>query len=148
MSTPQAPRIADVLKDTTTDRLRLSRMSAGDVAALTPVFAEPAVWRFPYGRGMDAAWTAGFVIRAVEHRQRFGFGLWTARTRPDDTVIGYLELTEVCSAPQNLNPPSARVARRIGMRYERTAGLAPTTARDAVEVDLYRITRQDWLADD
>ena len=57
-----------------------------------------------------------------------------------------LQLTEVCSAPQSINPPSARVAQRIGMTYERTASLQATDARGAVDVDLYWVTREHWLA--
>ncbi len=57
-----------------------------------------------------------------------------------------LQLSEVCSAPQSINPPSARVAQRIGMEYERTATLTATDGRGAVDVDLYWITRKQWLA--
>jgi len=53
-----------------------------------------------------------------------------------------LQLREICSAPQSNNPRSARVAQRIGMHHERTVTLAPTTAREAVDVDLYWIARR------
>ena len=197
MEEQASPQIAGPLGDVTTDRLRLARVVAADAHALTPVFAEPAVWEFPFGRGMDAEWTAGFVARAIGHWQRFGFGLWVARTSQDQEVIGYLglsmpaflselipadrmpaveigwrlhpdhwgqgyateggiaalrgafetlRLSEVCSVPQSINAASARVARRIGMLYERSATLMATDARGAVDVDLYWITRQRWLA--
>jgi RimJ/RimL family protein N-acetyltransferase len=196
MDAPASLQITRPLEDATTDRLRLVRVSPADTDDLAAVFAEPAVWKFPFGRGMDAAWTAEFVARAVEHWQRFGFGLWTVRTRSDDAAIGYLglsmpaflaeavpaermpaveigwrlhpdywgnglategagaalqgafetlELTEVCSAPQSINPPSARVAERIGMRHERTMTLVATSARGPVDIDLYWITREHWL---
>jgi RimJ/RimL family protein N-acetyltransferase len=194
---PAAPRIAAPLGDVETERLRLTRFLATDATGLAPVFAERAVWEFPYGRGMSAAWTDEFVRRAIEHWDRFGFGLWVARTGADGAPIGYLGLSmpsfladvveperipavevgwrlhpgywgqglagegaaaalrgafetlrlhEVCSIPQTVNRASSRVARRIGMRCERTATLAPTEARGAVDVDLYWITRQEWLA--
>lgn len=146
---------------------------------------------------MDAEWTAGFVARAIDHWQRFGFGLWTARRLADEAVVGYLglsmpsflpevvapermpavevgwrlhpgqwgkglasegaraalreafltlQLTEVCSAPQDINLASVRVAERIGMHRECTAPLAATDTRAAVQIDLYWITRQQWLA--
>jgi RimJ/RimL family protein N-acetyltransferase len=194
-----APAIAAPLADVVTERLRLARIAAGDASLLAPVFAQRAVWEFPYGRGMSAAWTEAFVARAREHWQRFGFGLWAVRTLAGHDLIGYLGLSmpsflselvaaermpavevgwrlhpdhwgngyaiegavaalrgafetlrlgEVCSAPQSINPRSARVAQRIGMRYERTATLVATDAREAVDVDLYWITRRQWLARD
>lgn len=196
MDVQPRPRIAEPLPDVTTDRLRLTQVKAADTDGLATVFAVPAVWEFPFGRGMDAEWTAGFVARASEHWQRFGFGLWTARLLEDQTVIGYvglsmpsflpevvpaermpavevgwrlhpdhwgkglasegaraalreafvtLELAEICCCPQDINVASVRVAQRIGMRYERTASLAATDAREAVEIDLYWMTRQHWL---
>jgi RimJ/RimL family protein N-acetyltransferase len=192
-----SPAIAAPLGDVVTERLRLTRFRAGDDAALAPVFADPAVWEFPYGRGMSAEWTTAFVARAIEHWDRFGFGLWVARRLSDPRAIGYLGLSmpgflselipaermpavevgwrlhpehwgsgyategavaalheafttlrlrEVCSVPQSINSPSTAVARRVGMHHERTATLAATDARDAVEVDLYWITREHWLA--
>lgn len=191
-----SPEIAAPLGDVTTERLELARFVPEDTDALVPVFAQPAVWQFPYGMGMDAGWTAGFVARAIEHWDRFGFGLWVVRTRGEGRAIGYLglsmpaflcelvgaermpavevgwrldpghwgqgyategataalqeafstlRLTEVCSAPQSINPPSARVAQRIGMTYERTATLQATDARGAVDVDLYWINREHWF---
>ncbi|WP_249011269.1 GNAT family N-acetyltransferase [Conexibacter sp. DBS9H8] len=146
---------------------------------------------------MDAAWTAGFVARAIEHWDRFGFGLWVVRTIEQQEVIGYLGLSmpsflpdlipadrmpaveigwrlhpdhwgkgyategavaalhgaferlglnEVCSVPQSTNTASARVAQRIGMKLERTATLPGTEARGPVDVDVYWITRTEWLA--
>ena len=179
----------------TTERLQLDPMAVSDAARLIPVFAEPAVWQYPFGRGMDAAWTHAFTARAADHWERSGFGLWIARTLADGGVIGYLGLSmpsflpelvpaermpavevgwrlhpehwgygyategaraalreafdtlglaEVCSAPQSINRPSVRVAERIGMAYERTATLAATADRGAVEVDLHWITRAQW----
>jgi RimJ/RimL family protein N-acetyltransferase len=193
---PESPRITAPLGDVVTGRLRLARVVPADADVLAPVFAERAVWEFPFGRGMDAEWTAGFVTRAIDHWEQFGFGVWVVRTPTDQEVIGYLglsmpaflselipanrmpavevgwrlhpdywgkgyateganaalrgafetlQLGEVCSAPQSINPPSAYVAQRIGMQYERTATLVATDVRSAVDVDLYWITRQYWL---
>ena len=178
-----------------TDRLQLDPITAADAEVLAPVFAEPAVWRYPYGRGMDAGWTRAFTARAAEHWERSGFGLWKVTTLAGGHVIGYLglsmpsflpelvpkdrmpaaevgwrlhpghwgvgyategalaalreafemlQLEEVCSAPQSTNAASIRVAERIGMSYERTATIAATAEREAVDVDLYWITRRRW----
>jgi RimJ/RimL family protein N-acetyltransferase len=196
MGKSASPPIAAPLGDAVTDRLRLSRFTAGDADVLAPVFAVRAVWEYPFGRAMSATWTAGFVARAAEHWERFGFGLWVVRRLRDEEAIGYLglsmpsflselvpaermpavevgwrlhpahwghgyategalmalkgafetlKLREVCSAPQNTNLLSARVAERIAMRYERTAALSATADRGAVEVDLYWITQNEWL---
>ena len=87
-----SPEIAPPLRDVMTERLELARFVPEDADALVPVFAQPAVWQFPYGKGMDASWTAGFVARAIEHWDRFGFGLWVVRTRGEHRAIGYLGL--------------------------------------------------------
>lgn len=197
MEEPTSPEIAAPLADVLTARLRLARVAPDDADLLAPVFAERAVWEFPFGRGMTSEWTAAFVAQSIEHWGQFGFGLWVARKLADQEVIGYLglsmpsflselipaermpavevgwrlhpehwghgyategaaaalrgafetlQLSEVCSAPQSVNPRSARVAQRIGMEYERTATLAASDARGAVVVDLYWITRKQWLA--
>jgi RimJ/RimL family protein N-acetyltransferase len=195
MEARTSPRIAAPLGEIATERLRLTHVVAEDADGLAAVFADRAVWEFPYGRGMGREWTGRFVRAAVTHWESFGFGLWVVKTLRDHMVIGYLglsmpaflselvpaermpaveigwrlhpehwgqgyaaegahaalqeatlELSEVCSAPQSLNPRSARVAQRIGMEYERTATLAATDARGAVDVDLYWITRRQWTA--
>jgi RimJ/RimL family protein N-acetyltransferase len=197
MAQSDGPRIASPLGDVTTERLTLKRVVSGDATTLAPVFARPQVWEFPYGGGMSATWTEQFVARAVQHWDRFGFGLWVVRTAPDGATIGYLglsmpaflaeivaparmpavevgwrlspdhwgrgyategaaaalhaafgtlELAEVCSVPQSVNPRSARVAQRLGMTCEHTATLAATDARGAVDVDVYWIGREQWRA--
>ena len=196
MADSGTPEIAAPLGDVVTERLQLARVARDDAWLLAPVFAQPAVWEFPFGRGMTPEWTVGFVARAVDHWERFGFGLWVVRTLSEAEVIGYLglsmpsflpelieaermpavevgwrlhpahwgrgyategalaalhgafetlRLSEVCSAPQTDNPASARVAQRLGMQHERTATLAATDARGAVDVALYWMTRAQWL---
>lgn len=86
-------RIVAPLGDVATKRLRLAHVVPQDADVLARVFAERAVWEFPFGRGMDSEWTAGFVTRAIEHWERLGFGLWVVRTVAGQEVIGYLGLS-------------------------------------------------------
>jgi RimJ/RimL family protein N-acetyltransferase len=55
-----------------------------------------------------------------------------------------LELDEICSLPQSLNPPSSRVCERIGLRFQRTIWCPPTSRRGAIEVRMYRLTAAEW----
>jgi ribosomal-protein-alanine N-acetyltransferase len=116
---PEGPPIAAPLGEVRTARLRLTPVGPGDATALTPVFAEREVWRFPYGRGMDAGWTAAFVERAVRHWERFGFGLWIARTLAEEQTIGYLGLSMPAFLAEII--PEARMpAVEVGWRLHPT----------------------------
>ncbi len=88
-----APQITAPLGAVATERLSLTPITQGDAEDLAPVFAEPAVWEFPYGHGMSAEWTAGFVDRAVADWEQFGFGLWVVRPVAHAEAIGYLGLS-------------------------------------------------------
>jgi len=115
MGAPTSPPIAAPLGAAATDRLRLAPIVPEDADALAPVFAEPAVWQFPFGRGMDAEWTAGFVTRATEHWRQFGFGLWLVRTAAEQGVIGYLGLSMPAFLPE-LIPATRMPTVEVGWR--------------------------------
>ncbi len=66
MGESESPGIVAPLGDVVTERLQLARFAAGDAGLLAPVFAERAVWEFPFGRGMSGEWTAEFVVRSIE----------------------------------------------------------------------------------
>lgn len=115
MGASDSPAILAPLGDAVTERLQLDRVVPGDAEALAPVFAHPAVWEFPFGRGMDAEWSAGFVARAADHWERFGFGLWVVRTTVGQEVIGYLGLSMPAFLPE-LVPADRMPAVEIGWR--------------------------------
>lgn len=49
-----------------------------------------------------------------------------------DEASTKLDLDRVCSAPQSTNPPSVRVAERLGMRLERTVEARANDRRGVV----------------
>ena len=185
------PEISAPLPDIETERLLLRRFRYEDVVLLEPIFAKPAVWMFPYGRGFKREETENFVRVQIEEWNRCGFGCWLVTRKSDGKPIGYvgisvphflpdilpavevgwrldpdawgrgyategasaalteafttLGLEKVCSAPQSENPSSWRVCQRLGMTRERLATAQATAARGPVEVDLYWITRSEWM---
>jgi RimJ/RimL family protein N-acetyltransferase len=63
-----------------------------------------------------------------------------------DQAFTTLGLDGVCSIPQTDNPASVRVAERLGMWREKTMRLPATDRRGAVDAEIYRITREEWLS--
>jgi RimJ/RimL family protein N-acetyltransferase len=57
-----------------------------------------------------------------------------------------LRLSKVISLPQTDNPPSVRVAERIGMRRERDIVAPATDKRGPVEVAVMAVTRDEWAS--
>ncbi|HLI74446.1 MAG TPA: GNAT family N-acetyltransferase, partial [Acidimicrobiales bacterium] len=57
-----------------------------------------------------------------------------------------LGLERVCSVPQSDNPPSARVAERLGMKLMREVIIPADERRSELRGLLYEIDRRDWLA--
>ena len=77
------------------------------------------------------AWGFGYAAEAAEAALGGAFGA--------------LCLEEVISLPQVDNPPSVRVAERIGMRLHRTATVPPTDTRGPVEVAVMVMTNQNGV---
>jgi RimJ/RimL family protein N-acetyltransferase len=61
-----------------------------------------------------------------------------------DGAFEVLGLNEVLSLPQIDNPPSVKVAEKIGMRLERTATVPANTERGPVDVAIMIITSHNW----
>lgn len=108
---PDHPPVAAPLGDVTTERLTLRRFRAADAEALAPVFAEPAVWRYPYGRGLTAEETATFVEKRVAGWDAQGFDLWVAEERATGRVIGFVGLSVPRFLPEVL--PAVEVGWRL-----------------------------------
>lgn len=129
---PDHPPVAAPLGDVTTERLTLRRFRAADAEALAPVFAEPAVWRYPYGRGLTAEETATFVEKRVAGWDAQGFDLWVAEERATGRVIGFVGLSVPRFLPEVL--PAVEVGWRLhpdvwGRGYATEGRRRPSTRR-------------------
>jgi 3-dehydroquinate dehydratase/shikimate dehydrogenase len=75
-----------------TERLLLRPWRPTDREALAGVFAEPAVWHFPIGRGLTREECEKFLDRQLCHWETHGFGLWAAELRGERKLIGFVGL--------------------------------------------------------
>lgn len=75
-----------------TARLHLRPWSATDLDGLARVFAEPAVWRYPFGRGLDRDETGRFLQRELRRWDALGFGTWAAELKTSGELVGYIGL--------------------------------------------------------
>ena len=94
-----------------TERLRLRPWRDDDLDALAAIFAEPAVWRYPVGRGFTRAETAAFLDRMHASWAEHGFGLWAAELLETDTLVGFIGLSIPTFLPEVL--PAVEVGWRL-----------------------------------
>jgi RimJ/RimL family protein N-acetyltransferase len=91
------------------------------------------------------------ILPAVEVGWRFGAASWgngyatEGATAALDEAFGTLRLERVCSLPQAENPPSARVAERLGLRLLGEVGIPANDRRGPVTALHYEIERDEWL---
>jgi RimJ/RimL family protein N-acetyltransferase len=82
------PAVAAPLHDASTRRLRLHRLGLDDVAELTAIFTDPAVWWFDYERGLTAAETNAYLERQMRLWSEYGFGGCAVRDLGTGTLLG------------------------------------------------------------
>ena len=93
------------------------------------------------------------VLPAVEVGWRLDPSAWGHgyATEAAEAALGcafeVLQLNEVISLPQVDNPPSVRVAERIGMRLDRTAMVPANDERGPVEVAVMVMTGSEWRSE-
>lgn len=105
------PALAAPLPDVSTDRLILRRFRQGDGELLTPVFAKPEFWEFPYGRGFARDETEEFVSAQIAEWDKFQLGCWVAIDQTTGRAVGYLGLSVPHFLPEAL--PSVEVGWRL-----------------------------------
>jgi RimJ/RimL family protein N-acetyltransferase len=106
-----APPVAAPLPNVATNRLLLGRFEESDLDELALVFAEPEVWRYPYGRWFTRDETARFLSLQIEEWDTVSFGCWVARTIADQRIIGYVGLSVPTFLPEIL--PAVEVGWRF-----------------------------------
>lgn len=94
-----------------TERLTLRPWQDDDLDALARVFAEPAVWRYPVGRGFTPAETAAFLERTQVFWADHGFGLWAAELTETGALLGFIGLSIPTFLPEVL--PAVEVGWRL-----------------------------------
>ena len=94
-----------------TERLILRPWREDDVGALAAIFAEPAFWRYPFGRGFTREETEQFLERQFDHWATHGFGSWAAELKGGQRLIGYIGLAIPTWLPQVL--PAVEVGWRL-----------------------------------
>jgi RimJ/RimL family protein N-acetyltransferase len=105
----------------------------GYVGLSVPTFLPeilPAVevgWRLA-----PTAWGQGYATEGARAALREGF-----------TTLG---LEQICSVPQADNPPSVRVAERLGMSLRRAVTIPASPRRGELAAHLFEIERDAWQA--
>lgn len=94
-----------------TERLVLRPWAEDDLDALAAIFAEPAFWHYPFGRGLTRAETQRYLERQMGHWATHGFGLWAAELKEGRRLIGYIGLSLPTWLPQVM--PAVEVGWRL-----------------------------------
>ncbi|MFH1312722.1 MAG: GNAT family N-acetyltransferase [Candidatus Eisenbacteria bacterium] len=71
-----------------TNRLRLRKMTAGDVDAIMVIFSDPEVMRSFGGDLFDRSQTEKWVDRNLGHQRQYGYGLFSVILKSDQTLVG------------------------------------------------------------
>jgi RimJ/RimL family protein N-acetyltransferase len=106
-----APALPAPLADVETERLQLARFRPDDLDELAVVFAEPAVWRFPFGRAFTRDETAAFLDTQIDQYESCGVACWLARERVGGRVVGYVGISVPTFHPEIL--PTVEVGWRL-----------------------------------
>ena len=94
-----------------TERLLLRPWQPDDLDALAALFAEPAMWQYPFGRGLTREESERFLGRHIRHREDHGFGMWAAELRDSHELIGVIGLAIPVWLPEVL--PAVEVGWRL-----------------------------------
>jgi RimJ/RimL family protein N-acetyltransferase len=94
-----------------TERLVLRPWTEDDLDPLAAIFAEPAFWHYPFGRGFSRAETEAFLDRQIDHWATDGFSSWAAELKDGRRLIGYIGLAVPHWLPQVL--PAVEVGWRL-----------------------------------
>jgi len=114
-----------------TERLLLRDWKPSDLAELSRVFAKPAVWWFPFERGLGVDETKSFLDRKLDEWASRGWSQWAVVDKASDALIGFLGLNPPAFLPEVM--PTVEVGWRIDPDYW-GRGLATEGGRAALQV--------------
>jgi len=110
-----------------------TREVVGYLGLSVPMFLPEILPAVEVGWRLDPAhWGRGLATEGATAALREGF-----------TTLG---LEQITSVPQVGNPASARVADRLGLRFERRVTIPANTKRGELEGLLYVMTKDEWLS--
>jgi RimJ/RimL family protein N-acetyltransferase len=115
-----------MIREVLTARLRIRDWTPDDLDSLVQIFSKPEVWRFPFGRGLDAGETETYLRRKVEAQDAGIASPSAMEDRSTGRLLGYVAL----SPPEWL--PEVMPAVEIGWRLDPSfwgKGLATEGAR-------------------
>ncbi|HEX5614499.1 MAG TPA: GNAT family N-acetyltransferase [Acidimicrobiia bacterium] len=86
-----------------------------DLDALVGIFAERAVWEYPFQRARTPEEAAAFLANVQRQRAERGFDLWASIERASGDLMGFIGLTVPTFLPEIL--PAVEVGWRIHPRF-------------------------------
>jgi RimJ/RimL family protein N-acetyltransferase len=86
-------------------------LSIDDLDELVAVFANEAVWHYPFGRGFDREETRAFLMRHERAWTENGFGLWGVRSLDGGPLGGFIGLSVPAFLPEIL--PAVEIGWRL-----------------------------------
>jgi len=113
-----------------TARLRLRPWQRSDLGPLAKIFAEPEVWRFPFGRGLTLQETETYLSRKIEEQHSGPSSPSAAEERSTGRLLGYVALSPPDWFPALM--PSVEIGWRLDPAYWKQ-GLATEGARAVLE---------------
>jgi len=109
------PSVAAPLRDATTPRLTIRRLTAADFDDLAAMFADSGVWWFEYERALTVAETKANLDRQTRMWSEFGLGACAVRDPTDRGLLGIVGL----GVPTVAHPSLPSVT--IGWRFASAA---------------------------
>jgi RimJ/RimL family protein N-acetyltransferase len=98
-----------------TDRLVLRTWEPDDIDELEGIFAQPAVWQYPFGRGWTRDETQAFLDRKRREWATRGWSQWAVEHRADRRLIGFLGLQPPEFLPEVM--PTVEIGWRLEPAY-------------------------------
>jgi RimJ/RimL family protein N-acetyltransferase len=115
-----------VTREILTPRLRIRDWKLSDLDRLAEIFADPRVWQFPFGRGLDVEETNVFLTGKIEGQDSASVSPSAVEELESGLIIGYVSLAPPDWLPEVL--PAVEIGWRLDPAHWRR-GLATEGGR-------------------
>ena len=92
----------DTVDAVETERLLLRPFRPDDIDPLAILFSDPAVWWYPFGRGLTREESERFLDRQISRRETHGFAMWAAELKEANELVGFVGLSVPVWLPEVL----------------------------------------------